>query len=388
MKSTLPQAFKQEKKFIFNKRFGVIFNGEDNLEPLITENAIALSPTASQCNSTYSSFLGGGGFAVDLSNINLSGNFWQEYTPEDLLADVCENSAEHSGAFILVGYNANYDKETFKVIPNSLCRLGKQDDDGYSGKVVVSPNGWGRSIKKEDVHVYDSYNPNPNVIQAQVERDGGWENYRGQILFFKLCNKYAYPVPKINGAMPFAKVEYKMGQYYEGVVDRSFENITFIRHRAFDSEEKKRNFYSNIKKLSGIDNADSKFIVEDDWDDEREKSGNIKFDTIPNDVKADKYAHFETSASNFIRKVYGIPPQLTDYVAGKLGNTSGEDLVKAQSVYNAKTAKDRNKIERLFKELFNNYKDNINPTEDWTINQYSLLDDGTVNTSNDATINQ
>ncbi len=33
----------------------------------------------------------------------------------------------------------------------------------------------------------------------------------------------------------------------------------------------------------------------------------------------------------------------------------------------------------LFKELFRNYKYDINPTNNWTIKQYSLLDDGTVN---------
>lgn len=380
MKSKIPQAYKEERRVIYNKRFGVIFNGEDNLFPLITENTINLSPTATQCAWTYETFIGGGGFEEDLSEVNLSPNFWENYTPEDLLSDVAESASIHQACFIIVNYNANYQKDSYKLVPYELGRVGKQDSDSYSGRIVVSPNGWGRGLKKDEVDVYDVYNPRPEVIQKQVDRDGGWHNYKGQILFFKMNNKYIYPKPLIEGGEVFAEVEYKMGLFYKGTVDRSFEDITFIRHRQFPEKSDEDDFYKNIDSLSGVENSSSKLIIQDDWDDEREKSGNFKFDTIKNEVKSEKYAHFETSASNFIRKKFkNIPPQLIDYVSGKLGNTSGEDLVKAQSVYNALTAKDRNKIERLFQELFHNYKENINPTNNWTISQYSLLDDGTVN---------
>ncbi len=379
MKSKLPAKYKEEKKVIYNKRFGVIFNGEDNLKPLIDENLIDYSPTTVQCAWTYASFIGGGGFEVDLSEVNLSSNFWEDYTPEDLLDDISESVSRHQGAFIIVGYNAAFQKETYKIVPFELCRVGKQDSDGYSGKIVVSPNGWGKNLKKDEVDVYDVYNPKPEVIQEQVERDGAWHNYKGQIMFFKMNKKYVYPKTLVERCETFSEVEYKMGLYYKGTVDRSFEDITFIRHREFPKKEDENEFYRNIKDLSGVENSSSKLLIQDDWDDDREKSGNFKFDTIKNEVKAEKYAHFESSSSNFIRKAFkNIPPQLIDYVQGKLGNTSGEDLVKAQSVYNAATAKDRNKLERLFKELFWNFKDNINPTNDWTISQYSLLDDGTV----------
>jgi hypothetical protein len=380
MKSTIPKSFKEERKDIFNKRFGVIFHGEDNLKSILNESVIDNSPTASQCAWTYQSFLAGGGFNVDMSNVNLSDAFWEDTNPDDLLMEIAEPVSKHQGCFIRVGYNANYEKDSFGIIPYTLCRVGQKDSDDYFGKIVVSPKGWGRNVKKEDVDVYDVYNPRPEVIQAQVDRDGGWDNYKGQIFFFRISKKHTYPISMIEKAENFALVEYKMGGFYKGTVDRSFEDITYIRHREFPDPQDERDFYKNIEELSGVENASSKLIIKDDWDDEREKSGNFKFDTIKNEVKAEKYAHFEESSSNFIRKAFkNIPPQLIDYVAGKLGNTSGEDLIKAQSIYNALTAVDRQKIERLFKELFWNYKDPINPTNDWTIKQYKLLDDGTVN---------
>lgn len=383
MKSKIATVYKEEKKVIYNKRFGVVFNGEDNLKPLITENVIDLSPTASQCADTYSSFIGGAGFEVDMDSFDISNSFWETETVNDLLDDVRESVSRHQGCFIIVGYNLNYEKDSYQVIPYELCRVGKEDSEGYRGKIMVSPNGWGRSLKKENVDSYNTYNPEPKVIQAQVDAVGGWENYKGQIFFFKVSKKYIYPVPLIDRALNFAEVEYNMGLYYKGTVARGFEDLTLIRHRAFTEEQDQRDFYSNIDKLSGVENASSKLVIQDDWDDEREKTGNFKFDTIKNEIQSDKYAHFESSSSNFIRKAYKIPPQLVDYVSGKLGNTSGEDLKKAQSIYNSTTAKDRKKIERLFKELFDNYKYDVNPSGNWTIKQYALLDDGTVEGGDD-----
>jgi hypothetical protein len=379
MKSKVIERYKQERKSVYNKRFGVIFNGEDNLKPLVVENLIDSSPTAFQCAWLYERFLGGAGFQVDLSKVNLSEGVFP-YNPNNLLFDACEPLSRHQGVFVLVGYNANYDKDHFKIIPYSLCRLGKKDSKEYIGKILVSPNGWGKDLKKEEVDVFDSYNPRPDVIAAQVEAAGGWENYKGQIAFLKLNDKYDYPTSLIEGAYLFADTEHQLGLYYNGTAKRGFEDLTFIRHRAFPKEQDKKDFFSNLEKASGFEGSSSKIVVEDEWDDEREKSGNFKFDTIKNEIRADKYAHFESSSANFIRKAFkNIPPQLVDYVAGKLGNTSGEDLIKAQSVYNAIISRDQEKIETFFAELFRGYKSEINPSGNWTIKQYSLLDDGTVN---------
>jgi len=380
MKSKLVEPYKAEHKEIYNKRFGVIFNGEDNLKPLIIENLIDASPTASQCAWIYESFLGGGGFEIDLSKINLSGNFWETVTPNDLLFDVSESASRHQAAYVVVGYNANFQKDSYQILPYSLCRVGKKDSAGYSGKILVSPNGWGKYLKKEDVDVFDSYNPRPEVIQAQVEAAGGWDNYKGQIAFLRLSKKHTYPKTLIERAYTFADVENNLGLYYNATVKRSFEDITYIRHRAFPNKTAENEFYSNVEKLSGLENASSKLIIEDDWDDQNQKPvGNFKFDTIKNDVKPEKYAHFESSSSNYIRKAFkDIPPQMVDFISGKLGNTSGDDLLKAQAVYNSRIGRDQEKLEMFFAEIFDNYKEDINPSGSWKIKQYSLLDDGTA----------
>ena len=373
MKSYVVDPYKKQPQRNYNKRLGVIFNGTDNLRPTIIENLFDVSPTATQAAWIYQSFLGGGGFEQDIQ-VNLSKNYWEKYTPEDLLFDLCEPVSRHQGCFIHVQYNALFEKEHFSIVPYSLCRLSQPDSDNHKAQVYVSEFGWGRDYKKANTKIYDIYNPRPEVILQQVERDGGWDKYKGQILFFKLENKHDYPNSLLESAYALADVEHHLGMYYNSTVKRSFEDITIIRHRKFPEKQAQTDFHENIKKLSGVENASSKLVVEDDWDDEKNKEGQFKFNTIENKVKSDKYKHFEESAANYIRKAFkNIPPQLIDHVTGKLGNTTGEDIIRAQALYSRLISRDRLKLERLFAELFRGFKQET--TDDWTIKPFLLIED-------------
>src|SRR5690554_2620214 len=169
MKSKLVETHKESTKQVYNRSLGVFFNGEDNLYPLLIENLIDASPTATQCAWLYESFLGGGGFRQDFSNVDLSEDDFHMYDPNDLLIDVAESISRHQGVFVHINYNALYQKEDFSVLPFDQCRLGKRDDKHYHGKIVVSEKGWGRELKKDELVSFDTYNPRPEVIQAQVD---------------------------------------------------------------------------------------------------------------------------------------------------------------------------------------------------------------------------
>lgn len=381
--SEVIEKYKDETEESYNKSLGIIFDGKNNLRSLAIENIIDNSPTASQCAGLYESFLVGAGFEVDLSQINLSDDPYDPQNPNDLLFESGEVVSRHEAVCILVGYNANFEKDHYKIVPYTLCRKGKKDSKDYVGKILVSKLGWGKQLKKKDIQVYDTYNPRPEVIAEQVIRDGGWNNYKGQILFFRMSDKYDYPKSLIEGALNFADTEIELGEYYRGATSRGFEDVTFIRHNRFPTPSAKNEFYSNMKKVSGVKASGSKVLVEDQFDDDLLKEGNFRFDTLPNTTKAEKFKHFEESAANFIRKKFhNIPTQLIDYISGKLGNSSGEDLKVAQAIYNSSISRKQEKMEMLFKELFRNYKFDINPTNNWTIKQYSLLDNGTINYEN------
>lgn len=378
MNSKVISVDSRKKKDIFNKQLGVVFNGEDNLYPVLVENIIRSSPSTLQCSGIYESFLGGSGFVADLLE-EATYNLMESRTPQDLLSDVIPECAEQQGVFVQVGYNAAFQKTGFQVVPYDYCRLGKQDDENYSGKIIMNPDGWDRRADKKKIQIFDTYNPRPEVIQAQVERDGGWENYKGQILYFKLNSKAAYAESLVEACYLFSDTEANLGLHYNRMVRKGFKDAWIVRHKKFDSKNKQQGFETNLKHVYGNENTGGILLVEDEFNSENKETSKFQFDFLEDKTKSDKYKHFEESSANFIRKSFkNIPPQIVDFVQGKLGNTSGDDLRAAESLYNKATAKDRNKLERLFSELYRNYHININPSGDWSIGLYSLMEDGTI----------
>ena len=388
MKLSVINSYREEKREVFNKRLGIIFNGEYNLKPTIIENLIDQSPTAYQCANIYASFLNGSGFKEDFSGINLSSDFWKQETINDFLTQVCESVSRHGGAFIHVRYNANYEKESFKVIPYPLCRVGEKDSRQYSGRIVVSQKGWGRYVRKQDLDIFNAYNPHAEIIEAQVASAGGWKNYKGQVFFFKLEDKYTYPSSPIEPAYLYADTEHRLAVYHNRTVKKGFKNVTFIYLPECKDDEQRRAIKKTFELANDVEGTASYVLLEYSKS-EYDKVGkdSFMFENAPDETKADQYIEIKRSAANFIRKCFkNIPPQIVDYVEGKLGNSSGEDLIKAQAIYNAITAKDRNKIERLFTELFRNFKEELG--DNFSIKPYALLEDGTIEekTENDDSI--
>ena len=387
MNSKVISVDSRKKKETFNKQLGVIFNGEDNLYPVLVENLIKASPTTGQCVEIYESFIGGSGFVSEMVE-EPTDNLLESHTPEDLLAEISPELSEQQGVFIHIGYNAAYEKVSHKVIPYDFCRVGKQDDENYSGRIIMNPDGWDRRADKKKIQVFDTYNPRPEVIQEQVERDGGWENYKGQILYFKLNSKSTYAESLVEKCYMFSDTEANLGLHYNRMVRKGFKDAWVVRHKKFDSKQKQTGFEQNIKAVYGNENTGGILMVEDEFDSENEKVSKFKFDFLKDETESNKYQHFEESSANYIRKAFkNIPKPIVDAIAGKLGNTSGDDLRAAESLYNKATAKDRKKIERLFSELYRNYHLDINPSGDWAIGLYSLMEDGTIEEDEEGNLN-
>ncbi len=189
MKSQVVKAHSNEEFAVYNQRLGVMFDGDNNLKPLVIENLIKNSPTASQCNWLYGRFLCGAGFEVDLTKINLKPEGVLVYSPNNLLFDVGEDIAKFQSACVHVRYNANFQKVGFKVLPRLNMRKGKADSADYSGKYLYSKKGWGKHLKKDEIRVFDAYNPRPEVIAEQVKAAGGFDKWNGQIMFITLSTK-------------------------------------------------------------------------------------------------------------------------------------------------------------------------------------------------------
>jgi len=365
-----PIEYKRE-----NRSMGIMINGDANLRSLISENLIQKSPTASYCVGMYSKFITGAGF--DGGEVNISNKPHSVFTINKLLNDCAKDHAKLEGSFIHVRYNALFQKVGFEKIPYSQCRFGLEDDDNYSGKIVRAKKGWGKRAKKESFISYDVYNPNPEVIQKQVDLSGGWDYYKGQVMFIGDREDLSYPKSKIEGIENFAHTEHKMGAYYAATVERGFENVQIFEYVKSDNAAENQALKESVTNAMGLENSGKILGLPYANSTDLSEGTKYKFTPLENNASPATYDHFLDRCSTMIRSKWEIPSQLFEAVSGKLGNSSGEDLKVAQAMYNQTTAPVRELYETAFAELFDNYKTELNIN--FTILQYSILGtDGTI----------
>lgn len=339
----------KSKLFEYNRARGVYNFGHNNSLGDEVEYYTDNSSSAYQCTDLYERFLFG------------SGTYGQEL----LFSEICHSVARYQGAFIHISYNANLEK-TFKVLPYNLVRVGKKDNKDFVSKYFYSKNGWGNGYKKTDVILFDEYSEDENITRIQIKKQG-LENWNGQIYHFKISNE-VYPTPLLARVLNYAKVEYQLSKFYLSTTERGFEDVKVveINSSVLDTENVSIEDMSGmLKGISGIEKSGSTLVLAKNGTDRL-----FDLQTLPNTSNPEKYQHFEETAQNKIRKVFkNIPPQLIDYISGKLGSSSGKDFLLAESIYNANTERDRQKIMLLFEEVIG-YKLKITPLK--------LIDSGTI----------
>lgn len=374
-----PTQYKRE-----NKSMGVMIHGEDNLRSLVNENLVEKSPTASYCSGLYAKFIKGAGF--EGGDINISDKPHKIFTPNMLLSQCVEDDKIHEGSFVHVRYNALYQKVGFQKIPFTQCRFGLEDDNEYSGRIVRAKKGWGKRAKKDSFEVYNIYNPNPEVIQKQVEDAGGWEYYKGQIMFIGEDTDNTYPRSRIEGVENFAHTENKMGVYYASTVERGFENVQLFEYIVSDNKKANEDLKKGVLDAMGLDGAGAVISLPHANVTDLKDSNKYKFTPVQNNATPEKYEHFLDTSSRMIRSKWEIPTQLFEAVSGKLGNSTGEDLKVSNSMYNQTTAPKRQIYSNSFEELFKNFKTDLKVN--WDIKQFSIVsEDGTIKEENERPIN-
>lgn len=360
----------------FDKRNDIFNNGADNAYPTLIERLINSSVTAISCAGVMAKFLYCKGFEFEY-DLRLNKKFDRKKlainkrgdTPNRLLRRACKKSvSKQKGVFFHINYNALYQKTSVDLIPYKYCRLGKEDSEGYKGKAIVY-NNWDktkkRNIAKVDFDIIDVFNPDPKVIQSQVENAGGWQNYKGQVYFLNLDENDTYPLAWIDTVQLDCDSEAQASIYKNRGLRKGFFGKYIFGRKPFESDEDAESFDGDIKGFVGAENSEHIMVVEvEQKGDKLEDELFIK--PIERNSEDGFFAHTETTSANNIRKAYGnIPPVLIDYIQGKMGGTSGEEFVQAQLFYQNQLEEVRNDIEDVFEELFTNFHKPI--SNDWSI---------------------
>ena len=385
----------------YHKVNEVIQYGDDNAYPTRMERITNASITAKSSADMMARFLSGKGFVDTALNDIVIGKdqFFRPVTTYKLLSQIAASLAKFQGFWVRAQFDLNYNVTGLKHEPFRYCRFGELDDNDMAGKVIVY-NNWdkyrsrsrfAKEDKKKFKHI-DIWNPDEKVIKAQVERDGGIKNYKGQMYFNFLNDEYIYPEARIDPVKWDADTEAQIGQFKNGELRRGFFLKYIIQHAPFENERSKQEFEDNIKKMMGGGHEISHLLIEGEFDEETgslKENGLIKVDKIEQNINNKLFDTYEQSCINNIRKAFNaIPQSLVDYEDSQLGTTSGEAIRQAAEFYNSQTQHERDVIQDAFTEMFRTFKDKTLQNRDWTIEPLTFDTNVTTVVNNGSTGNQ
>nr|DAM56719.1 MAG TPA: HK97 Family Phage Portal Protein [Caudoviricetes sp.] len=375
-KVSVVSLHKESRRTESNKYKGYPFlaNGEKNDYPTMIELLVGGSATAKACAGVIADFIYGKGFSLEAEaraaarqqrtrfrKDTLYINDKRE-TPNDLLKKVARSLSYHKGVFVQVNYNQLFQKTSVQVLPYRYCRLGARDSNNYRGKVLYYENWDNLQDKKEvdkQVTAIDMYDPRPEVIQAQVERVGGWENYKGQVYFLNLDRNDSYPLAWADVVLLDCESEMLSTKYTRNGFKKGFFGTYAFVTSTMNSDEDREDFRDNLRNSIGVEAEQSVFHFELEMKGDKLED-QVLVKPIESNVKADLFEYADKKTANNIRKTYGnIPPVLIDFVEGKLGNTSGDSLKEARIFMQEQMQEERQDVQEMFEELFDNFAEPI-----------------------------
>lgn len=331
-----------------NKTEGIINFDIDNAYPNRVIDIINASGTATLCTNMLAKFIYGGGFASEvLAAIKLNKN---KVTANKLLFKLGKSFARHNGFGIHVNYNALYKKTSFSFVPFEQMRFTTPDDKDHPDMIAVYDD-WQKvrssKIMREKIDFIDFYDPNPETIQKQVEKAGGWPNYKGQIIYFSV-DGLQYPLAPADSVLEDCQTDAQTKLFKNRNVTTNFLASYIMRTGIFEEDQERNDFQKTLEDFQGADEASKIMHIE-------EESEEPSFVLEKVDIQdIDKlYEYTEESTRNNIIREYLIPPILLQETPGKLGTTSNERR-EAFAQFNGVTEDHRRAIEEVFAEMFDN----------------------------------
>lgn len=359
------QLFKKEEPL--DKKLGIHKNGVDNNYPELVESLIANSVTASQCANLMATYISGRGFGKANSTIV---NENKGTTLLQFIQDIAESIAYHKGVFIQVNYNLNYEITDMDVLPFTDCRVGKKDDTGYNGKILVHPH-WDKA-KKDEIRAVDIFNPKKEVLKSQIDKAGSIQKYNGQIFYFKF-GKAIYPFSPIHPCLEDADSEKRAAIYKNTSLRKGFFGKTLVvtkplvdntikelEPKEYQAQVSERDsFRETIQEFVGAENADGVLHLEMEFAGDKIEE-EILFKNIESNIDDKLFAFTEESVSDNIRMCFNnVPSALIHSKDGALFSSSGEAIKAMKEFYQDQTNDERMMVEEIVRKLMKKFKTKV-----------------------------
>jgi len=346
----------------FNKQNDVFNYGLDNSQPSLIEILINMSVTSKACISKVSKSIYGKSFGtIGKTIVNVDAQ-----TLNEVLRIASREYAKHNNVFIHVGYNGLLQVNSIKVLPNTDVRIGKSDDNGYSGKFIIYDN-WNKSkgkFNKEDFKLIDKYNPLKNVIESQIENAGSISKYKGQILHIQEDTNSIYSLSDLTPVLSSALLEHNSSEFALNGSLNGFLSSKALTVQSFSDDEERQMFYRSLDKLKGSSNTGEVLIIETNSIDS-DVNNSMKIEDLTSQFNDKLFEYSDLQSKKKIALAFNVPLGLITNDDSSLFGNSGQLLKEMKLQLWESREEQRDMLEEAFNKLMYNFKEPI--TEDLTI---------------------
>lgn len=350
----------------WSKSADVYANDTDNAYPERMDRLINNSVTAKSAAAIMVQYLLGKGFGAE--NDNLIINKSKNLKLIDFADDIADDLVKQRGVFIHINWNALYKIADFSVIPYEWCRIGRTDSNDYAGKVAVCKD-WLKP-KRSDIQLIDVFNPRKKVIDAQVEKAGGWEHYKGQVLFINMDTKLLYPLSRIDSVAEDCDSEAQAAVYKNRLLRKGFFGNTLVvtrplvgeglepgSHALQEAESEREKFQQALKDSLGAENTGGVLCLEMDFAGEKLDDA-ILVKQIESKIDDKLFNYTETSVrENILVAFNNLPAGLIKTNETSLFGNSGEAIREMKRTYWENTTKERNLLTTVLNQLLQQSQD-------------------------------
>lgn len=345
------QEVKRTAPTIIDRNLEIFRWDSDNLYPQRMRELVKRSHTLNGVLNRIADFLAGEGFEDDaLAKLIVNNDTFIGTTGDKLVEEITAQFARYKSFALHINYNLNYHISEMRIADIDYLRFGFPDPSGNISTLKYCTN-WELQYNKQMgsvyIYDYDIFNPNPEVIASQIERDGGINNYKGQILWIT-PEIEKYPLATFHAVTDAAYAQGELGTFKRTQIDENFTtNFAVIYPGEFETKEEEDKFKALVSNHKG---ARGKRIIGIQDKSGLRKANELFMPLSP--VNTDRlFEATETSVLNAIMENEAMPKELLG-VRPESGMFNQDNMQQAYIYYNTCTRKRRMLISQLLSKLF------------------------------------
>lgn len=361
LRASLSESWKRIVKVNENDKDKLYINGEGNLYPNETERTISISPTAFRCANLMGKYiegkgvLGEDGGLIYYKNLPII-NSRKNYKITDVISLAAKSIAYQYGVYFHIIYgldDAGKPKPVgLDVLNYSKVRKTKEDAQQREGMFVYKDFENKKSFGKDDSKkLFYPFNPDPNVILAQIKADSDNEDileaiksYRGQIYYLNLNPDQIYSSSLVDSVYNDADSEYRIGVYTNEQTRNGFLGKTIALTQGLDEEDAEE-IDKDLQNLLGAENSSNVYYLRVDKTEDLDNVLKIIQLKAQFDDKL-----FELTEKRLRRNILGafnnVPEILIMAGDGTLFGTNSDTYQEAKLFYSEQNEYEREQLER------------------------------------------